>query len=191
MRVHASSAARRAAPPATASRVAVRRAASPLAARRSETSRGALADPSSRLPRLRRASSRRASSRDGRRRAATTTTTSPPRAMFDPDSVDDPLLRKAMKEPVAFFGGLFAGFLGLRVDEAGSPLKAWVDAAAEDAGARLAATGARRPAPPPARSRGARRAAVSFCFRFRRGDLIRFRVASVATESRAGFGRSV
>ena len=46
--------------PATASRVAVRRAASPLAARRSETSRGALADPSSRLPRLRRASSRRA-----------------------------------------------------------------------------------------------------------------------------------
>ena len=136
MRVHASSAARRAAPPATASRVAVRRAASPLAARRSETSRGALADPSSRLPRLRRASSRRASSsRDGRRRAATTTT-SPTRAMFDPDAVDDPLLRKAMKEPVAFFGGLFAGFLGLRVDEAGSPLKAWVDAAAEDAGVR-------------------------------------------------------
>ena len=138
MRVHASSAARRAAPPATASRVAVRRAASPLAARRSETSRGALADPSSRLPRL-----RRASSRDGRRRAATTTTTtSPTRAMFDPDAVDDPLLRKAMKEPVAFFGGLFAGFLGLRVDEAGSPLKAWVDAAAEDAaGARVAEGG--------------------------------------------------
>ena len=131
MRVHASSAARRAAPPATASRVAVRRAASPLAARRSETSRGALADPSSRRPRLRRASSRR----------ATTTTTSPPRAMFDPDAVDDPLLRKAMKEPVAFFGGLFAGFLGLRVDEAGSPLKAWVDAAAEDAGVRVAEGG--------------------------------------------------
>ena len=134
MRVHASSAARRAAPPATASRVAVRRAASPLAARRSETSRGALADPSSRLPRLRRASSRRASSH-------TTTTTSPTRAMFDPDAVDDPLLRKAMKEPVAFFGGLFAGFLGLRVDEAGSPLKAWVDAAAEDAGVRVAEGG--------------------------------------------------
>ena len=33
-------------------------------------------------------------------------------------------------------------------------------------GARLAATGARRPAPPPARSRGARRAAVSFVFVF-------------------------
>lgn len=61
--------------------------------------------------------------------------------MFDPDSVDDPLLRKAMKEPVAFFGGLFAGFLGLRVDEAGSPLKAWVDAAAEDAGVRVAEGG--------------------------------------------------
>ena len=105
------------------------------AARRSETSRGALADPSSRLPRLRRASSRRASSRDGRRRAVFHDDDDiPPRAMFDPDSVDDPLLRKAMKEPVAFFGGLFAGFLGLRVDEAGSPLKAWVDAAAEDAG---------------------------------------------------------
>lgn len=124
MRVHASSAARRAAPPATASRVAVRRAASPLAARRSETSRGALADPSSRLRRLRRAAA-----------------TSPTRAMFDPDAVDDPLLRKAMKEPVAFFGGLFAGFLGLRVDEAGSPLKAWVDAAAEDAGVRVAEGG--------------------------------------------------
>ena len=61
--------------------------------------------------------------------------------MFDPDAVDDPLLRKAMKEPVAFFGGLFAGFLGLRVDEAGSPLKAWVDAAAEDAMVRVAEGG--------------------------------------------------
>ena len=137
MRVHASSAARRAAPPATASRVAVRRAASPLAARRSETSRGALADPSSRLPRLRRGRVWR----ERRSSPAATTTTSPTRAMFDPDAVDDPLLRKAMKEPVAFFGGLFAGFLGLRVDEAGSPLKAWVDAAAEDAGVRVAEGG--------------------------------------------------
>jgi hypothetical protein len=46
----------------------------------------------------------------GRRvtRGASTTT----RAVFDPDTVDDPLLRQALKEPVAFFGGLFAGMLG-------------------------------------------------------------------------------
>ena len=35
------------------------------------------------------------------------------RALFDPDTVEDPILRKAVKEPVAFFGGMFAGFLGL------------------------------------------------------------------------------
>jgi len=48
--------------------------------------------------------------RRGRRvtRGASTTT----RAVFDPDTVDDPLLRQALKEPVAFFGGLFAGMLG-------------------------------------------------------------------------------
>ena len=44
----------------------------------------------------------------------------------------------------------------------------------------------------PARvARGAPRFFFRRCFRFRRGDLIRFRVASVATESRAGFRRSV
>ena len=56
------------------------------------------------------------------------------RALFDPDTVDDPLLRKAMKEPVAFFGGVFAGLLGLSVDEPGSPLTAWVDSTAAAAG---------------------------------------------------------
>ena len=59
------------------------------------------------------------------------------RALFDPDTVDDPLLRKAMKEPVAFFGGVFAGLLGLSVDEPGSPLTAWVDSTATAAGVRV------------------------------------------------------
>jgi hypothetical protein len=41
-------------------------------------------------------------------------------------------------------------------------------------------------------ARGAPRFLFRLCFRFRRGDLIiRFRVASVATESRAGVARSV
>ena len=39
-----------------------------------------------------------------------------------------------MKEPVAFFGGVFAGLLGLSVDEPGSPLTAWVNHTAAAAG---------------------------------------------------------
>ena len=56
------------------------------------------------------------------------------RALFDPDTVDDPLVRQAMKEPVAFFGGMFAGFLGLSVDDEASPLRKWVRDTSEAAG---------------------------------------------------------
>jgi len=58
------------------------------------------------------------------------------RALFDPDAVEDPLVRQAMKEPVAFFGGMFAGFLGLSVDDEASPLSKWVRDTSEAAGAR-------------------------------------------------------
>ena len=56
------------------------------------------------------------------------------RALFDPDTVEDPLVRQAMKEPVAFFGGMFAGFLGLSVDDQASPLRKWVQDTSEAAG---------------------------------------------------------
>ena len=56
------------------------------------------------------------------------------RALFDPDTVEDPLVRQAMKEPVAFFGGMFAGFLGLSVDDEASPLRKWVQDTSEAAG---------------------------------------------------------
>ena len=39
-----------------------------------------------------------------------------------------------MKEPVAFFGGMFAGFLGLSVDDQASPLRKWVQDTSEAAG---------------------------------------------------------
>ena len=68
--------------------------------------------------------------RSGSRRCRGST----PSALFDPDSVEDPLLRQAMKEPVAFFGGMFAGFLGLSVDDKDSPLSRWVETTAEAAG---------------------------------------------------------
>lgn len=55
--------------------------------------------------------------------------------MFDPDSVEDPLLRQALKEPVAFFGGMFAGALGLSTTD--EPLKAWVEKTSEAAGVRV------------------------------------------------------
>lgn len=57
------------------------------------------------------------------------------RAVFDPDSVEDPLLRQALKEPVAFFGGMFAGALGLSTTD--EPLKAWVEKTSEAAGVRV------------------------------------------------------
>ena len=62
-------------------------------------------------------------------------TTRVTRAAFNPldtDSTNDPLLKKAMKEPVAFFGGMFAGMLGLSVND--EPLREWVDKTSEAAG---------------------------------------------------------
>lgn len=41
------------------------------------------------------------------------------------------------QEPVAFFGGMFAGLLRLEVDD--DPLKEWIDRTAEKAGVRVAA----------------------------------------------------
>ena len=76
-------------------------------------------------------SRRSAAGSHGRRRRR-----APVRALFDPDAVEDPLVRKAMKEPVAFFGGMFAGFLGLSVDDEASPLSKWVRDTSEAAGAR-------------------------------------------------------
>jgi hypothetical protein len=106
--------------------------------------RGRRADPSRRRGALRR----------HRGRAATTTTTTTTRALFgDGDDVetkiDDPLLRRAVKEPIAFFGGMAAGMFGLDVGEDG-PLKRWVEDASggggrrgvEDAAAAAAATAA-------------------------------------------------
>jgi len=106
--------------------------------------RGRRADPSRRRGALRR----------HRGRAATTTTTTTTRALFGggddvETKIDDPLLRRAVKEPIAFFGGMAAGMFGLDVGEDG-PLKRWVEDASggggrrgvEDAAAAAAATAA-------------------------------------------------
>mmetsp|Transcript_25966 Transcript_25966/g.43527 ORF Transcript_25966/g.43527 Transcript_25966/m.43527 type:complete len:149 (+) Transcript_25966:158-604(+) len=47
-------------------------------------------------------------------------------------NIDDPILKQAVKEPVAFFGGVFAGVLKLEVDD--EPLKDWIERTAETAG---------------------------------------------------------
>ena len=104
--------------------------------------RGRRADPSRRRGALSR----------HRGRAATTTTTTTTRALFGggddvETKIDDPLLRRAVKEPIAFFGGMAAGMFGLDVGEDG-PLKRWVEDASggggrrgvEDAAAATAAT---------------------------------------------------
>eukprot|EP00897_Mesotaenium_endlicherianum_P004696 jgi/Mesen1/4254/ME000022S03548 len=54
-------------------------------------------------------------------------------AFFNPQ--DDPVLKEAIKEPIAFFGGLFAGILRLDLNE--EPLKDWVAKTAEAAGVVL------------------------------------------------------
>ncbi|XP_004137400.1 UPF0426 protein At1g28150, chloroplastic [Cucumis sativus] len=51
---------------------------------------------------------------------------------FNP--VGDPVLKEALKEPVAFAGGLFAGLLRLDLNE--DPLKEWVKKTVESAGLR-------------------------------------------------------
>lgn len=52
------------------------------------------------------------------------------RALFNPQ--DDPILKEAVKEPVAFFGGLVAGLLRLDLQE--EPLKDWVERTSKAAG---------------------------------------------------------
>lgn len=49
---------------------------------------------------------------------------------FNP--VEDPVIKEALKEPVAFAGGLFAGLLRLDLNE--DPLKEWVKKTMESAG---------------------------------------------------------
>eukprot|EP00246_Nothoceros_aenigmaticus_P005659 TRINITY_DN17890_c0_g1_i1.p1 TRINITY_DN17890_c0_g1~~TRINITY_DN17890_c0_g1_i1.p1 ORF type:complete len:129 (+),score=13.72 TRINITY_DN17890_c0_g1_i1:178-564(+) len=47
---------------------------------------------------------------------------------------DDPILKKAIKEPVAFVGGIVAGLLRLDLNE--DPLKEWVERTTEAAGVK-------------------------------------------------------
>ncbi|KAJ1403990.1 hypothetical protein SESBI_26910 [Sesbania bispinosa] len=49
---------------------------------------------------------------------------------FNP--AQDPIVKEALKEPVAFLGGVFAGILRLDLNE--EPLKEWVTRTVEDAG---------------------------------------------------------
>ncbi|XP_054816295.1 UPF0426 protein At1g28150, chloroplastic [Prosopis cineraria] len=50
--------------------------------------------------------------------------------LFNP--FEDPILKEAVKEPVAFMGGIFAGILRLDLEE--EPLKEWVTRTVEAAG---------------------------------------------------------
>lgn len=47
------------------------------------------------------------------------------------NSTGDPILKKALKEPVAFWGGFVAGMLALNLEE--GPLHDWVKRTASDA----------------------------------------------------------
>ncbi|CAM6028768.1 unnamed protein product [Sphagnum balticum] len=55
------------------------------------------------------------------------------RALFNPG--DDPILKEVLKEPIAFFGGVFAGLLRLDLNE--EPLREWVARTSEAAGLDL------------------------------------------------------
>ncbi|KAG5534150.1 hypothetical protein RHGRI_022330 [Rhododendron griersonianum] len=46
--------------------------------------------------------------------------------------IDEPILKEALKEPVAFMGGIFAGLLRLDLNE--DPLKEWVARTVEASG---------------------------------------------------------
>ncbi|KAK9821666.1 hypothetical protein WJX74_006130 [Apatococcus lobatus] len=48
------------------------------------------------------------------------------------DSVEDPLFKAALQEPVAFWGGAFAGILGLDLKQ--DPLKSWLERTSTNAG---------------------------------------------------------
>ncbi|KAL7138707.1 hypothetical protein ABFS83_09G000900 [Erythranthe nasuta] len=51
---------------------------------------------------------------------------------FFPNSAQEPILKEALKEPVAFVGGIFAGLLRLDLNE--EPLKEWVGRTVEASG---------------------------------------------------------
>lgn len=53
------------------------------------------------------------------------------RACFS-SPIDEPILKEALKEPVAFVGGMFAGLLRLDLND--DPLKDWVTRTVEAAG---------------------------------------------------------
>jgi hypothetical protein len=53
------------------------------------------------------------------------------RAFFFKSS-DEPIIKEALKEPVAFMGGIFAGLLRLDLND--DPLKEWVTKTVEAAG---------------------------------------------------------
>ncbi|KAG0561300.1 hypothetical protein KC19_9G053200 [Ceratodon purpureus] len=55
------------------------------------------------------------------------------KAVMNP--MDDPIVKEAIKEPIAFLGGVFAGLLRLDLNE--EPLKDWVAKTAEAAGIDL------------------------------------------------------
>ncbi|CAM6028764.1 unnamed protein product [Sphagnum balticum] len=55
------------------------------------------------------------------------------RALLNPG--DDPILKEVLKEPIAFFGGVFAGLLRLDLNE--EPLREWVARTSEAAGLDL------------------------------------------------------
>ncbi|KAL9268380.1 UPF0426 protein, chloroplastic-like protein [Drosera capensis] len=46
--------------------------------------------------------------------------------------IEDPIVKEALKEPVAFMGGVFAGFLRLDLND--DPLKEWLQRIVEAAG---------------------------------------------------------
>uniref|UniRef100_A0A1D1ZE33 UPF0426 protein At1g28150, chloroplastic n=1 Tax=Anthurium amnicola TaxID=1678845 RepID=A0A1D1ZE33_9ARAE len=52
------------------------------------------------------------------------------RAFYNP--LDDPVVKEALKEPVAFMGGMFAGLLRLDLNE--EPLKEWITRTVEATG---------------------------------------------------------
>ncbi|GIL47852.1 hypothetical protein Vafri_4496 [Volvox africanus] len=51
------------------------------------------------------------------------------------DQITDPILRAAVKEPVAFWGGVFAGIFRLSLDQ--DPLRTWVERTSSQARAAL------------------------------------------------------
>eukprot|EP01023_Acetabularia_acetabulum_P022177 TRINITY_DN2189_c0_g1_i1.p2 TRINITY_DN2189_c0_g1~~TRINITY_DN2189_c0_g1_i1.p2 ORF type:complete len:113 (+),score=16.52 TRINITY_DN2189_c0_g1_i1:158-496(+) len=48
------------------------------------------------------------------------------------ERIEDPVVKQFVKEPVAFFGGVFAGVLGLNLQE--DPLRSWIESTAAAAG---------------------------------------------------------